>query len=177
MRLTKHTGNAIRILGHLAAAPGARTKAGDIAAALDITHANAVKTLHALVKGGVVSAMRGRSGGVSLARPPEQIALGDIVRITESTWRHDNGQGDASADDEGEFRDVLDSARDAFIAILDQHSLADMLRGARTGEQAGGAGLSDVARPAGRQTRRRRAESRRAASASRRPGQGSARIP
>ncbi|MFN3744450.1 MAG: RrF2 family transcriptional regulator [Hyphomicrobiaceae bacterium] len=119
MRLNKSTGDAIRILIACARAEGALVKVVDLSASLDITMQNVFKIVHILSRAGLTAAVRGRHGGIRLSRPADTIFIGDVVRAMEST----EPTSDASA---GVTR-VIDDALEAFIAVLDRHSLADMV--------------------------------------------------
>jgi Rrf2 family nitric oxide-sensitive transcriptional repressor len=131
MRLNKSTSHAIRILVDCARADGKLLKVADVSERLGITPQNVFKIVHLLSRAELVAAMRGPNGGVRLARPADRIRIGDVVRAMEST--------DIELDTENRTRvdrqisvgvnRVLDSALDAFISILDQHTLADLAGG------------------------------------------------
>jgi Rrf2 family protein len=131
MRLTKQTGYAIRILLHCALAGPRYVKVTEIARRNQITEHNIFKIVPILVQGGFVEALRGRNGGLKLARPAEEIRIGDVVRATESTRVVADCFGIAS---ECRIRPVapinriLDHALDAFIGVLDAHTLAELAR-------------------------------------------------
>ncbi len=125
MRLNKSTGDAIRILIACARADGALVKVVDLSATLDITMQNVFKIVHILSRSGLTAAVRGRHGGIRLSRSADAIFIGDIVRAMEQTEAADRqSEGAASAVD---VTRVLDDALEAFIAVLDRHSLADMV--------------------------------------------------
>lgn len=144
MRLTKLTGHALRILIECARSGGDLVKTAEIAERLDITPKNVFKIVHILAHSGFIAAVRGPSGGVRLARPPNQIRIGDVVRATEIT---EVDVGDAAsvpaigAAASGPINRVLDDALGAFISVLDQHTLQDMLnaRSDETGAATRGA--------------------------------------
>ena len=122
----------MRILIDCARSKGVLVKVADLSGRLDITMQNVFKIVHILSRAGLIEAMRGRNGGVRLARPAEQIRIGDIVRAMETTQIAIGQDGDIAGTDvvggaTGVNR-VLDSALEAFIGVLDQHSLADMAR-------------------------------------------------
>src|SRR6185295_8587649 len=85
MRLTKSTSHAIRILIDCARASGQLTKVATLSESLEITQQNVFKIVNLLARAGLIEAMRGRHGGVRLARPAETIRIGDVVRATEVT--------------------------------------------------------------------------------------------
>ena len=133
MRLTRQTSHAIRILIYCARARGELAKVADIAEQLDLTQQNVFKIVHLLVRAGFLHAVRGRYGGVRLAREPAEIRIGDVVRATEVTHVaiEDNApkrRGGATAQP---ISRVLDDALEAFIGVLDQHTLEEMARAQR----------------------------------------------
>jgi len=129
MRLNKSTGHAIRILIECARAKGVLVKVADLASTLDLTMQNVFKIVHILSRNRLVSAARGRNGGVGLARPADQIRMGDIVRAMESTDIELDVDTPSTASRTGDVagvNQVLDDALVAFVSVLDQHTLADM---------------------------------------------------
>jgi len=119
MRLNKSTGDAIRILIACAREGGALVKVGDLSASLDITMQNVFKIVHILSRAGLTAAVRGRHGGIRLSRPADTIFVGDVVRAMETT--------EPATDAAVGVTRVLDDALEAFIAVLDRHSLAEMV--------------------------------------------------
>lgn len=131
MRLTKQTSYAIRILTHCARKQGQSVRASDIAQAYGITEYNVAKIVPILVRAGFLRSTRGRLGGLRLARPAHDIRIGDIVRATEATYVEAECGG-------GDYRDcaikpaslinrLLDEALAAFIAVLDEHTLDELV--------------------------------------------------
>ena len=141
MRLNKITGHALRILIYCAREHGRSVKVQKIARYNQISTQNAYKITNILVQGGFLEAVRGPKGGVLLARPAEEICIGDVVRVTEAT----NMVADCFGGAEGQctikqiapVNLMLDSALEAFISVLDLHSIADFTKG--------NADLSDLA--------------------------------
>ena len=102
----------------------AKRTAADLVAVrnrLDITQQNAFKIVHLLSKAGFLTSVRGRHGGVRLARPAVQIRVGDVVRSIETL-----GQDEKPSGSSGSLHRIVDDALDAFISVLDQHTLEDM---------------------------------------------------
>ena len=131
MRLNKSTSHAVRILIDCAKADGKLIKVADIAKRLDITQQNAFKIVHLLSKSGFLASVRGRHGGVRLARPAGQIRIGDVVRSIETL-----GQEEEAGSSRGSLHRIVDDALDAFISVLDQHPLEDRAAGAAQGAPA-----------------------------------------
>jgi Rrf2 family protein len=130
MRLTKSTSHAIRILIECSRADGRLVKVAELSGTLRITQQNVFKIVNLLARARLIEAMRGRNGGVRLARPPASIRIGDVVRATEVTHVEiDDDATDRKAGRGRRVNQVLDDALSAFIDVLDQHTLADMTRG------------------------------------------------
>jgi Rrf2 family nitric oxide-sensitive transcriptional repressor len=140
MRLNKSTSHAVRILIDCAKADGL-IKVADIAKRLDITQQNAFKIVHLLSKAGFLASVRGRHGGVRLARPAAQIRIGDVVRSIETLGQEQEGAGSR-----GSLHRIVDDALDAFISVLDQHTLEDMAAGAIHGQSREPGGRSGKGR-------------------------------
>lgn len=126
MRLTKTTSYAVRILVDCAAADGELVKTSVISHRLDITPLNVFKIVHILSHAGFVEAVRGRNGGVRLARPADQIRIGEVVRAIEATEVEVERAGRRKRPGKRQLNDIFDDAMEAFISVLDQHTLADM---------------------------------------------------
>ncbi|MGQ0457130.1 MAG: RrF2 family transcriptional regulator [Hyphomicrobium sp.] len=126
MRLTKQTGHAIRILLDCAQSDGGLLKVADISNRLGITKQNVFKIVHILSRAGFVAAVRGPSGGVRLARPSSEIKVGDVVRAIEVTRVRVESAKSANRGEQNSLNAVFDDALGAFIAVLDQHTLAEL---------------------------------------------------
>ena len=130
MRLTKSTSHAIRILIECACAGDRLIKVAELSRHLEITQQNVFKIVNLLARAGLIEAMRGRNGGVRLARPAAAIRIGDVVRTTEVTHVEieDGTAGRRRKRGHG-VNQILDDALGAFIEVLDKHTLADMAAG------------------------------------------------
>jgi len=133
MQLTRHTDYALRLLIHLAGIGEGRAQIAEVAEAQAISRTHLMKIANQLAHAGFIDAVRGRGGGIRLARDPEDINLGDVIRVTEP--------GCALIDCTGcrliricSLPGVLDEARSAFHAVLAGRSLADIVRGKQAGK-------------------------------------------
>ncbi len=130
MRLTKTTSHAVRILIDCAAASGELLKVADIAERLGISQLNVFKIVHLLSRAGFIEAERGRYGGVRLSRPPSEIRIGEVVRAMESTEIKVAGAEKRARSSRSGAKPnlniIFDDALEAFISVLDQHTLADL---------------------------------------------------
>ena len=95
---------------------------------LEITPQNVFKIVNLLTKAKLIEAVRGRNGGVKLARPPQSIRIGDVVRATEVTHVEIEEGAPAGARSGHGVNRILDNALEAFIEVLDQHTIADMVK-------------------------------------------------
>ena len=83
MRLTRYTDYAMRVLLYLGARPERLCSISEIAGAYDISQNHLMKVVSDLVNAGYLVSVRGRFGGVRLARTPAEISIGAVVRHTE----------------------------------------------------------------------------------------------
>jgi Rrf2 family protein len=131
MRLTKQTSYAIRILTHCARKEGKSVRASEIAQIYGITEYNVAKIVPILVRAGFLKSTRGRLGGLKLARPADEIQIGDVVRATEATYVEAECGGGDSRDcaikPAALINRLLGEALDAFISVLDKHTLDELV--------------------------------------------------
>ena len=83
MRLTRYTDFAIRVMLYLAAHEDRLCSIGEIAEAHGISQNHLMKVASDLAGSAYVQSLRGRSGGLRLARPADQINIGHMIRHTE----------------------------------------------------------------------------------------------
>lgn len=126
MRLTRYTDYAIRVLLFLGSQPDRLCSIAEIAGAYAISQNHLMKVVNDLVNAGYLQSVRGRSGGIRLARPPGEINIGALVRHTEDDFDLVGCSTCIIAPACG-LTCVLDEALGAFMAVLDRHSLADVL--------------------------------------------------
>jgi Rrf2 family nitric oxide-sensitive transcriptional repressor len=132
MRLKSYTDYALRVLMHLAAKPDRLASISEIARTYRISHNHLTKVVHDLRKQGFLDAVRGRSGGVRLARPAIAISVGDVVRHTEGTFDLVDC-GSCVIAPACALTAALHEARGAFMAVLDGYSLADLVEDRKRG--------------------------------------------
>ena len=125
MQLTRYTDFSLRVLIHLAAHPDRLCSIAEIARAYGISHNHLMKVVHELGKSGLVESVRGRSGGIRLARRPEAISVGKVVRRTEEHFDMADC-GNCVISPACGLNVVLGQAVAAFLAVLDRHTLADL---------------------------------------------------
>ena len=133
MRMTQHTDYALRMLIYLASRPDRVCTVSDVAAAYRLSRNHLLKVALRLRRMGVIATMRGRSGGIRLAREPHQINLGELVRWTEEDFSlvecmQDRG-GACVISPVCRVKGIFQEALQAYLAVLDRHTLADAVRG------------------------------------------------
>ena len=87
---------------------------------------SAKAVVHDLRKEGFVEAVRGRSGGIRLARPPAHISIGEVVRYTEEGFDLVDCGSCIIAPACG-LAGVLREALGAFMNVLDGYTLGDLV--------------------------------------------------
>ena len=131
MKLTAFTDYSLRVLIYLAAQPERRATISEIAGAFGISEHHLTKVVHFLGKHGWLRNVRGKGGGLGLAQDPRQIVVGHVVRATEGAVVPAECFGDTpdhcSIARICRLRGVLQQAVEAFHAVLDGYTLAELV--------------------------------------------------
>jgi len=132
MRLTAYTDYSLRTLMYLGLNRERLVTINDIAELHGISKNHLMKVVHQLGLTGMVDAVRGRNGGLRLNKEPEQINIGEVVRNSETDFhmaecfdRENNSCAYAPA---CSLKGVLSSATAAYLAVLDNVTLADLIK-------------------------------------------------
>jgi Rrf2 family nitric oxide-sensitive transcriptional repressor len=129
MQLTKFSDYALRVLMYAHAAGDRLVTIEEMASAYDVSRAHLMKVVNSLTRTGYLASVRGRGGGVKLARRAEDIRLGDVVRATEPDFMLVEcyaADGRCVIGSCCRLPGVLDQALGAFLGVLDQHTLASV---------------------------------------------------
>lgn len=126
MRLTRYTDYAMRVLLYLAARPDRLCSIAEIAAAYGISQNHLMKVVSDLVSAGYLVSVRGRSGGVRLARAPMEINVGAVVRHTEEGFDLVDCGSCIIAPACG-LTGALAQALGAFMKVLDGYTLENLM--------------------------------------------------
>jgi len=130
MKITTFSDYSLRILIYLAVHEETKSTATQIAKDYDISFHHIAKAAQWLAREGYVRSARGRSGGMELCYPPENINIGQLLKKAEADtamvdcMRSDGGQCCISPSCGLKF--ALFEAQTAFYAALDKYSLADI---------------------------------------------------
>ena len=131
MQLSLHADYALRVLIYLGAHPDEIISTQRISAAYGISKNHLVRVVQTLSEHGYVQVTPGRSGGVRLARSPQDIRLGEVVYHSEPNLRlvecFDEKTNTCPIISACGLKAHLKQALDCFLAELNRHTLADLL--------------------------------------------------
>jgi Rrf2 family transcriptional regulator, iron-responsive regulator len=133
MRLTKQTNYAVRMLMYCASADeGSLSRVSEIAKAYGVSELFLFKILQPLVEAGLMETVRGRKGGVRLARLASDITLYDVVRVTEDSFAmaecFENDAAECPLMESCALNAALYKALNAFFAVLQDYTIADLVQ-------------------------------------------------
>jgi Rrf2 family nitric oxide-sensitive transcriptional repressor len=126
MRLTRYTDYSLRVLIHLALHEDRLCSIGEISHTYEISHNHLMKVVTALAHDGFIETVRGRGGGMRLARPPAQITVGEVVRRTEEGFQLAECSGCSLSPACG-LTGVLAKGVHAMLDVFDTYTIADLL--------------------------------------------------
>lgn len=130
MRLTSFTDYGLRMLMRMGSMPERAFSTAELAEEFGLSRHHLTKIMQRLSQGGLVATRRGGGGGAVLARPAQEIRLGDVVRLLEIGQAlvecFGPGGGDCSITGCCRLKARLRSAEAAFLADLDRATLADI---------------------------------------------------
>lgn len=131
MYLTRHADYTMRLLIHLAVQPDGAATIGDIADRYGISRNHLMKVANRATRAGYVEGVRGRAGGLKLAKSPSEINIGQVLRTVED-WNlvecfQSSSNGCRISRGCG-LQPILKEAMEAFLAVLDRYSLEDVTR-------------------------------------------------
>ena len=131
MQLTLYTDYSLRVLIYLGINTQRMATISEISDSYHISRNHLVKVVHNLATQGFIQTTRGRGGGLSLARPAQQINVGDVVRHTEVNFHlvecFDHDHNTCPISTACFLKGALYEAQRAFIAVLDRYTLEDVL--------------------------------------------------
>ena len=132
MRLTVQTDYALRMLMHLAANADALCTIQEVADRYGISKNHLMKVAQSLSNAGFVESVRGRGGGLRLARPPSEIRVGDVARPLEAGSAlvecFPGGGDECLITKTCRLKGILAEAQEAFFTVLDRYSVEDLVR-------------------------------------------------
>ena len=135
MRLTTFSDYSLRVLVYLGTARGRLATIEQVAEAYGISANHLMKVVHHLAQNGFIETVRGKHGGMRLARAPASICVGDVLRTTEDGFAlvecFEERDTECRIARCCALKGALARALEAFLAELDRYTLADLLAPAR----------------------------------------------
>jgi Rrf2 family nitric oxide-sensitive transcriptional repressor len=132
MRLTLHADYALRVLIYVGVKRGGLATIPEIVDHFDIARSHLMKVVHHLGQKGYVETLRGKNGGIRLARRAALISVGAVIRDMEPELGVlgclQGKAGYCRIEDRCVLRNALRDATNAFLAVLDGYTLEDLLR-------------------------------------------------
>lgn len=127
MKITQFTDYSLRLLIYLSARREKVCTVREVSEFYGISSEHLKKIVRRLTELGHINTVRGKNGGLRLAREPEQINLGQLLRHSENlNLVPCHEQGDTCPITGCKLRGVIEDARDAFLAVFDSKTLADI---------------------------------------------------
>jgi len=130
MQLSKFSDYGLRVLMYVGLRPQQAATVAQIATAYGVSQHHLVKVAATLRELGFLDATRGRGGGLRLGQPAAEIRLGAVVRGTENLALVEcmGDDGECVLTGSCKLQHALVRARAAFLAALDDYTLADLLK-------------------------------------------------
>jgi len=132
MQLKKYTDYSLRVLIFTG-----MKKDGELASIKEISEVFGIsahhlgKIVHQLTKLELLETVRGRYGGIRLAKPPKEINVGKLVRLLESEFSllecFDKGSNHCIITPACTLKHALNRALHAFFQVLDEYTVKDLI--------------------------------------------------
>jgi Rrf2 family transcriptional regulator, nitric oxide-sensitive transcriptional repressor len=131
VQLSLHADYALRVLVYLGTHPDRVVSTQEISSGYGISKNHLVRVIHTLAEHRYVDIHAGRSGGVTLAREPHLIRLGDVIRNSEPNLRlaecFEKETNTCPIAPVCALKGMLHEALNSFLATLNQYTVADIL--------------------------------------------------
>ncbi|NMP25887.1 nitric oxide-sensing transcriptional repressor NsrR [Rahnella sp. SAP-1] len=129
MQLTSFTDYGLRALIYMASLPaGQLTNISQVTEVYGVSRNHMVKIINQLSRAGLVTATRGKNGGIRLGKPAETILLGNVIRELEPLALVNCSTGFCHITPACRLKHVLHTAVEHFLDELNQYTLADMVQ-------------------------------------------------
>jgi Rrf2 family transcriptional regulator, nitric oxide-sensitive transcriptional repressor len=165
MRLTAYSDYSLRLLMYLALKEDGLPTIAEVAQSYAISKNHLMKVAHQLGVAGYVETVRGRQGGLRLAKPPEAIRIGEVVRHTEPDMAivmcFEPINATCVIEPCCVLKQALEKACQAFVEVLDGYTLRDLVKPRTSLRALLSIEQGNSIRASTRQAKSRRAPSRR----------------
>ncbi len=130
MQLTRYTDFGVRTLMYLAVQPERSSlfRIAEITEVFDLSPNHVSKIVHHLGKLGYLETVRGKMGGFRLGKSASDINLGQLIRALENSLAPiDCSKPYCRFTPACQLKGVLARAVEAYLSVLDQYSLQDIV--------------------------------------------------
>lgn len=133
MNLKKYTDYALRVLIFTGLKPDHElANIKEIAEVYQISQEHLRKVVHELTKKELVVTIRGRNGGIKLAKPASEINIGLLIRQLENDFVllecFDKGTNHCVISPGCTLKHVINKALVAFFKVLEEYTLEDLIK-------------------------------------------------
>jgi len=130
MKLTFYSDYSLRLLMYVSVKRNGLVTIQEVADVYGVSKNHLMKVAFELGRKGFLETVRGRGGGLRLARPPEKIGVGEVVRAMEEDFTmvecFDPKANQCVITGPCRLRGALSRALKAYFAVLDEYTLADL---------------------------------------------------
>lgn len=128
MQLSKFTDYSVRVLIYLATLkPEELTHITEVSDFYQISRNHLVKVIHKLGQLGYIKTLQGKKGGFKLNRAPDDINIGEVIRILEPMQLLDCSLDQCCISSVCRLKKYLFDAKNKFLQELDQYTLQDLI--------------------------------------------------
>jgi Rrf2 family nitric oxide-sensitive transcriptional repressor len=132
MQLTRFTDYSLRVLMYLSYRQDELTTIAELAKRYRVSSNHLMKVVHHLAQLHYIETVRGKGGGMRLARRPEEVNLAAVIEDCEQTTAvieclAPDYDGDCPLMPHCQLRSVLQDAQKAFLAYLEKFTLQDLV--------------------------------------------------
>ncbi|MEM0910154.1 MAG: Rrf2 family transcriptional regulator [Pseudomonadota bacterium] len=133
MQLTRNTDYGLRLLMYLALLNDSqKANIDDLSSIYGVSRNNLNKLVHRLGKAGIIETKRGKGGGFRLAKAPEDLNLGELVELLESTLQVVDCESPRCVILPAcRLKNILVKATESFLKTLHNYTLADLVEAKR----------------------------------------------
>ena len=129
VQLTSFTDYGLRALIYMASLPDDQmTNISQVTEVYGVSRNHMVKIINQLSRAGLVTAVRGKNGGIKLGKPAQTIRIGDVVRELEPLSLVNCDSDFCHITPACRLKHVLHTAVEHFLDELNQYTLADMVK-------------------------------------------------
>ena len=129
MQLTLYSDYSLRVLFYLSNMQKKTATITEIATFYGISRNHLVKVVHRLAQMNFIISLRGKGGGIKLAKDPGEIKIGDVIRKTEPNYTlvecFNEKTNQCVITNVCRLKRILNEGLEAFLNVLDQYTIAD----------------------------------------------------